>query len=146
MWSTYSICSTNQILQSCWVPSRRKAAIVIPYIPACSPTNIGSPLNLGKGPIIGTAVIWGRMDRQTDRHGDLEMCPFETSHTESGTNYCNSCESSSHTGIHNIISVNTEISKSKLQHAVKKQNLITVHTLTAHPVHIIPLQFRHKKK
>ena len=51
------------------------------------------------------------MDRQTDRHGNLELCPFETCHTESATNYCNSCESPCHIGIHNIISVNTAFPK-----------------------------------
>ena len=71
--------------------------------------------------------------------------PCEDGHSESATNYCGSCESPCRKRYHKDISVITALpSKSKVPRKLKKQNLITVNILTAHPVLTSQLHFLHK--
>ena len=70
-------------------------------------------------------------------------CPFAVYHTESSTNYCSSCKSPAVPKV-TTLSQLTQPVQNQSAPCGKEAEMITVHILTAHPVFIIPLQFRHK--
>jgi hypothetical protein len=80
-----------------------------------------------------------RVYGQTDRYGETEMCHFESHHTENATSYCSCYKSPGRPRkLQHNLSDHWPF-RSKVQGAVKQQNLITVHIFTVHPVFISSL-------